>query len=118
MATTDPIPGPTITQTLSAGRVVLRLAGEFDLASRATLEDACRLVQRHGPAHDLVVDLSAVEFVDCASLRTISRAVRTRQAAGGGCTVLVTSPFLLRLLEVSGLGDGLPVVTSRLGAVA
>lgn len=101
---------PCITETVLDGRVALHLVGDFDLQSRATLERACERLSRHEPSRRVVIDLSGVEFIDCASLRILARAVQQRRRVGDPSRLVGASPFVRRILDVGGfLLDPAPV---------
>jgi anti-anti-sigma factor len=50
-----------------------RLSGEFDLSNAYLIQDALMSAIRHG-SDDIVVDLSAVRFMDAQLLRSLIRA--------------------------------------------
>jgi anti-anti-sigma factor len=79
------------------GALVLTAAGEIDMSNAETF--AAALIEAAGHAGDgpLVVDLTAVEYLDSAGLAALfDQAERIR---------LVIGPLLAPLLEVSGLGE-------------
>jgi hypothetical protein len=69
-----------MTETIEDGYLVLHLEGEFDLSTRAAVAVSCR------------------------------RLAWRRQAGGDACTMLVSSPFLQRVIEVTGYSRCVPVV--------
>jgi anti-anti-sigma factor len=108
---------PSLTETAGHDRVVLTLAGDFDLQTRDELMVACQRARRLGPERHVCVDLSRVGYIDCGSLRVIAALVRARRALGDPATLVVTSPFLRRLVEMLGFADP-HVVVARLDDVA
>jgi anti-anti-sigma factor len=75
------------------GRWVLSVAGEVDMSNAGTLADALtRARDGDGP---LIVDLSAVEYLDSAGL--------TALFANASRVELIASPLLAPVLTVSGL---------------
>ena len=88
-----------------ASRVVVRLWGEHDMASTAVITEAFVDAVDNSDA-DVLVDLTAVEFMDCSTLRTLvsSRAMLTQRSRR--LTVQVPSTaFAHRILALCGLGD-------------
>jgi anti-anti-sigma factor len=84
------------------GRVVCVVEGELDLDSAYQLKDAARaLIAERGPA--LVVDLSAVTFVDCAGLGALLVLQREAHTRGGHVAVTGAGPTVSRLLRLAGL---------------
>jgi anti-anti-sigma factor len=81
--------------------VVLRLAGELDIATadelRASLEEAI------SGGSSVVVDMSGVVFIDASGLRPILQAAAAMN--GSGPLALVNAPLVARLLKLTGLTD-------------
>ncbi|MFC4062182.1 STAS domain-containing protein [Planomonospora corallina] len=76
------------------GTPVLAVTGEIDMSNAGTLDAALTRSAGGGP---LVVDLSAVDYLDSAGLTVLfAHASRIR---------LVASPLLAPVLEISGLGE-------------
>lgn len=91
-----------------AGRVLLTVAGDVDLAAHARFEAE---VEKSWPGtSDLVIDCSGVTFLDSMGLRVL---VHTRQRAaeyGHDFTLAAPSEPVLRVLELAGVADLFPVV--------
>jgi anti-sigma B factor antagonist/stage II sporulation protein AA (anti-sigma F factor antagonist) len=92
-------------------RSVLRLQGELDAANEDHLRCAIRAVLDHHGPHDLVLDLSALGFTDCAGLSAILWA--HKRLAGRGHELVLTGiqPSVRRLLNVTGLNRYLHLST-------
>jgi len=86
------------------GLTVVRLAGDQDVATASSLRG--RLVSsRRATRPDLVVDLRAVEFIDCAVLGAMVGA-RTVALGAGGCVRLVgLQPLPERVFSLCDLLD-------------
>ncbi|MEV7144119.1 STAS domain-containing protein [Streptomyces tauricus] len=84
------------------GTTVVELRGEIDIATTPPI--AARLdTLTGGPCPDLVLDLRAVSFIDCAGLGLLCRA-RSRVLARRGRLRLVTEDtHFLRVLCAAGL---------------
>ena len=84
---------------------VLTLVGDFDMHTvQSVIEPVEELLQE--PPHDLVVDLSGVDFIDSSGIALLVK-VYARVVREGEGTMRVdrTSPVAWRLLEVCGLLD-------------
>jgi anti-sigma B factor antagonist len=94
-----------------AGTHTVALSGELDIATADQLTDALETVQ---PSSDdrLVIDLTAVSFMDSTGLRVLIAANRNA-AAGGYSLVIVTgdSPAK-RVLELTRMDEHMQVVAS------
>ncbi|MCZ1005904.1 STAS domain-containing protein [Streptomyces lydicus] len=99
------------------GTTVLELRGELDILAVSVLSD--RLDEITGTqGTDLVVDVRAVTFIDCAGLSLLSRArYRTRQRGG---RLRLTGVFgggsVARLLRMTGLTGSFEILSDETGA--
>lgn len=92
-------------------RVVLRLAGELDMASAPQLRSAIEeldLTER--PV--LVLDLQELSFIDSTGLRVILWAHERCRADGHTLALTPGSQQVQRLLAISGAGERLRIVSS------
>ncbi|SED34724.1 anti-anti-sigma factor [Streptomyces sp. 2224.1] len=98
------------------GTTVLELRGELDILAVSVLSD--RLDEITGTqGTDLVVDVRAVTFIDCAGLSLLSRArYRTRQRGG---RLRLTGVFgggsVARLLRMTGLTGSFEILSDETG---
>jgi anti-anti-sigma factor len=83
-------------------RSVLRLQGELDLCSKDCL---CRAITSALKRHPriLVVDLSALEFMDCSGLSVLVWAHKSLAAQQGRLLITGSTPIVRRLMHVTGL---------------
>jgi anti-anti-sigma factor len=83
-------------------RSVLRLQGELDLCSK---DDLCRAVTSALKRHPriLVVDLSALEFMDCSGLAVLIWAHKTLAAQQGRLLITGSTPIVRRLMHLTGV---------------
>lgn len=88
-----------------AGQTTLLLAGEFDLSTRPCLHSACVHAQGLDPAVHVVVNMTAVSFIDGGGVGEITELVRARRALGDPSFVKVASSFQWRLFWACGSGD-------------
>lgn len=100
------------------GALVVSVAGELDHATVAQLEQALDEAARR-PAGGVLVDLAACEFIDSTGLGILVSG-RERVLAGDGRGFAVCSPNaqVLRLLEITGIGEAMGVHESRDDALA
>jgi anti-sigma B factor antagonist len=86
----------------------VRIEGEIDVCVANRLQELLlRITQAHGPR--ILLDLSAVSFMDCAGLRAL--VLTRRHAEQRGCSVHLTaaSPIVVKLITLLGAEDALPV---------
>ena len=92
-----------LTVDSSDGTVLVRPAGELDLASAPTLWAALEPALGGG-RRAVVMDLSRLTFSDCAGLRPIRRALRMATERGTDVQLRDAIPAVRRVLELTGLG--------------
>ena len=84
------------------------LEGELDLRSAVDLRaEVSAMLAESPPPTDVEVDLAGVTFIDSLGLGTLVVGHRICAQVGVRFQVLSPSPFVTRLLEVSGLRDWL-----------
>lgn len=95
--------------TMPDGRCLIRLEGEVDLAVVpdlvAQLEFA---MEQLSPS--LVLDMTAVEFIDSSGLAALVRARREAEGRGGGLVLTGTNEVLAELLELTRLDEYFEIV--------
>ncbi|WP_448319654.1 anti-sigma factor antagonist [Streptomyces sp. CO7] len=89
------------------GRTVLELRGEIDILSAQEIHPHMDAVTGR-PEPDVVVDLTPVEFFDCAGLRLLYRARRRVLDRGGELRLVCSDRLVLRILRITGLAELLP----------
>lgn len=83
-------------------RSVLRLQGELDVSTRDRLRHAVdSALEGHPPI--LVVDLSGLDFADCAGLSILVCAQKLLMAGGSELVTVGAKPIVRRLLQLTGL---------------
>jgi len=94
--------GATFTTTTHDGVPVLTVVGQVDVRSAASMRR--HLLELVGAGHmSVVVDLSAVDFMDSSGLNVLVGAVRATRPTGGAIRVVAASRHLRQLFEVTGL---------------
>jgi anti-anti-sigma factor len=86
--------------------VVLRLAGELDLASGDRVGVALR---EHADAESVVLDLERLEFIDSAGLRAIYELWQVSRNDGFSLAIVRAAGQVRRLMDLTGLDEILPL---------
>lgn len=106
LAPTGPDPLSSAPLALEVGGTAalphLTLAGEVDCTSAPRVVAALDEVLAAAP-REVLVDLTAVTFLDSAGLCTLAAAHRTALAAGGRLRVLAATRAVIRPLQITGL---------------
>jgi anti-sigma B factor antagonist len=110
------MPGVELKTSVCEGRVVVALRGDLDITGAADAEAAISaLVARR---QSLIIDVSALDFIDCGALGALLR-VRALARRGGGNVVLAApQAHVLRLLALTGNDEVLWAQASVEAAVA
>ncbi|MFE9813416.1 STAS domain-containing protein [Streptomyces sp. NPDC005548] len=90
-----------IAQNVRAGVRVLALSGEIDADNVRLLREALR-VNSHESAK-VVLDLSAITFMDSSAISVLAGARRDAVAAGGWIRMAALSTPVQRVVEIVGL---------------
>lgn len=83
------------------GIVLLRLAGRLDAANAPALERT--LTAARGEAPRLLLELSAVDFLDSSGLGALVGALKSCRRAGGDLRLAAPSAPVARLLRLTAL---------------
>jgi anti-sigma B factor antagonist len=97
--------------------LVVALSAELDICTAAATIAA---IAGRGPGreHCVIVDLQALDFIDCAALRALARAQQRARQAGGQVLLAAPAGTLARVLDLTGLGEVLGVHASVASALA
>jgi anti-sigma B factor antagonist len=99
---------PTIDSLiLSPDQDLLRLEGEVDLARQPSMVADIETRLRQHPR--LIIDLTAVTFIDCTGLGTLLSARTHAEDFGGHLSLVGPCAALSRILELTSLVDVLPL---------
>lgn len=87
---------------------VVRIEGEIDLCVADRL---CQLLLRimRAQVPRLLLDLSAVSFMDCAGLRALVLALRHAELHGWSMHLIAASAITRRIITLTGREDALPI---------
>jgi len=110
------MPGVELEASVRDGHVVVVLRAELNVIGAADAEAAITALV--APGQSLIIDMSALDFMDCASLGALLR-VQTLARRGDG-EVLLAAPQrqVLRLLALTGMDDRFWVHASVAAAAA
>ena len=95
------------------GRVVLRLAGELDVATAPRLHHALIGIIDGGRCSVLDLELSGLRFVDSTGLGVLVRARQRLRSDGGELRLCNASRPVARVLDITGVAHVLPQVSVR-----
>ncbi|MWA03466.1 anti-sigma factor antagonist [Actinomadura sp. LD22] len=102
------MPPLEVTARSQAGRAVVRLRGELDIAGSDELRRLLEAARREHGEH-VVLDLADLEFMDSQGLSVIVGCYKAATAAGGSLTLAGPRPVVRRALEITGLHRRIPV---------
>ena len=85
----------------------VRVAGELDVACEDYLERVLRPLEEH--ASRIVLDLTALAFIDSTGLRLLLGAAERARNAGVHLEILAGTGHVRRTLELTGLHRVLPI---------
>jgi anti-sigma B factor antagonist len=88
--------------------MVVRLAGELDIAAEEYFERSLRSLEDDGGG-GIVLDLSGLSFMDSTGIRLILQAWDSARRDGSGFAVLLGDSPVKRTLEIAGLDRVLPI---------
>jgi len=100
-----------VTPKREDGDTVMVVAGELDMSTADQLTDAVNEQLRERPRR-LVLDLGDLAFCDSLGLGTLVVLSRTARGQETFLVLRNPSPFLSRMLDVTGVRDGLNIAES------
>jgi anti-sigma B factor antagonist len=102
--------GPT------GGCAVLQVAGEVDARTAPMLREQMRELSAKGAVH-LIADLGQVDFLDSTGLGALAGGLKRLREAGGSLTLVITTPRILRIFQITGLTKALAIQPSVADAI-
>jgi anti-sigma B factor antagonist len=104
----EPAPFAVIVTPLTDNEVRVSVEGELDLVSASELEE--NLKRELLASNDVLLDLSAMDFIDSTGLHAIVESVRTAKAVGRKLKLSADLPqHARRLMEIVGLLPFIPI---------
>ena len=95
-------PELSVTHTRDGDRLVVRLSGELELATKATLRTAIAGALTD-QVRQIMVDASGLTFCDSTGVSTLVNLCRTADVAGRQLWVANLQPRVRRVLEITGM---------------
>jgi anti-sigma B factor antagonist len=95
----------------ASGPTVLALAGELDMAGTPELQAAFGVLAE-ARTDEIVVYLSALEFIDSTGINALVTAIRQAHDRGGRAILAAPRPNVRRVLEIVGVAATLRVEDS------
>lgn len=100
-ASVSPVPGCSIELRPERERLLMLLDGELDLAALESVSNELETLRSLGWCQ-VVLDLSAVGFMDLAGMRLLLGAFEQADRAGSLFMIRAASPQVRRILELTG----------------
>jgi anti-anti-sigma factor len=94
------------------GVAVVALRGELDVAATPELEDALSAATETPGVHGIVIDLSALEFMDSSGLRSVAMADQRLRERGLRFALVRGGDPVHRVFEITRMTERLPWVDS------
>ena len=94
------MPGVELTTSACDGDLVVAFCGELDVTGAADAEAAITALVAGGQY--LVIDMSALGFLDCSALGALLRAQALARRGGGDVVLAAPQPLVRRLLALTG----------------
>jgi anti-anti-sigma factor len=110
------MPGVELVADACDGNVVAVLRGELDISGAAEAEAAITALV--APGQYLIINMSALDFIDCGSLRALRRTRALARRGDGDVVLAAPRPLVRRLLALTGNDEVFWVLTSMDAAVA
>lgn len=112
----QPTPTAVVSTRECNGHVIVVLAGELDMFSAALVTGGLTAAAVRDP--QVIVDLAALEFIDCGGITALVRGHKLARAAGGELRLAAPRPRVLRILTLARLTAVIPIHTSAAEAAA
>lgn len=108
----------TFTVSRHGDRTVVSIAGDLDAAGAPAIVAEINRAAADPSLLGTVLDLRDCDFVDSTGLGVFITGVKRGREANRGFDLVVTSPRVLRVLEVTGLDVIIPIHPTLDGALA
>ncbi len=90
------------------GFTVVSVSGRLDAGTASDLEKDCANLINEGSTK-LILELSALEYVSSAGLRSVLAVAKKLKAAGGGLSLCGLSGLVQEVFSIAGFDSFLPV---------
>lgn len=99
------------------GVSVARLSGEIDLSNAESIGDAVVLLFDR-PGVGVVIDLTAIDYLDSAGVRLLFRVVQSSERAGGSLRVVIPAASnVRRILDLADVQHAIHLDETELAAI-
>ena len=95
---------------------VLQVTGEVDVYTAPLLRERIQELAAGGAVH-LIADLGPVDFIDSTGLGVLVGGLKRLRGDGGSLALVITTPRILRVFEMTGLTKALAVWPSASDAI-
>jgi len=95
---------------------VLQVTGEVDVYTAPMLREQIQELAAKGAVH-LIADLGRVDFLDSTGLGALVGGVKRLREAGGSLCLVITTPRILRVFQITGLTKALAIKGSVADAI-
>ena len=95
---------------------IVALCGELDLANAATAKAELDAAMKAAPS--VVVDMRELEFIDSTGIALLVSAMNRNGDSARVSFIPSEFPGVVRVLEVTGIADRMPLAESRAGSAA
>jgi anti-sigma B factor antagonist len=109
------MPGAELTTSVRGDYVVVALRGDLDITGAADAEAAITALMTWGQI--LIIDMSALDFIDCTSLGVLLKVQRLAWSICGNVVLAAPQRNVLRLLALTGKDQAFWVHASLQAAV-
>jgi len=95
---------------------VIQVTGEVDVYTAPMLRDQIRELSAKGAVH-LIADLGRVDFLDSTGLGALIGGLKRLREAGGSLALVISTPRILRIFQITGLTKALAAQRSVADAI-
>ena len=99
------------TETIRPGVVTVVLVGRLDVMGAGKIDLQFNAIA--GSRRGVIVDMAGVEFLASMGIRTLLIGAKTMQRRGGSLVLVAPQPEVMKVLEVTGVLDLLPIAASH-----
>jgi anti-sigma B factor antagonist len=92
------------------------VTGEVDVYTAPLLREQMRELPAKGAVH-LIADLGRVDFLDSTGLGALVGGLKRLREAGGSLALVISTPRILRIFQITGLTKALAVQPSVADAI-
>jgi anti-sigma B factor antagonist len=96
---------------------VLQVTGDVDVYTAPMLRERMRELSAKGVVH-LIADLGQVDFLDSTGLGALVGGLRRLREAGGSLSLVISTPRILRIFQITGLTKALAAQRSVQDAIS